>query len=186
MLYIVALCIYIYGITYIHTYIFFNLYHSITPIAQVHPEEPGQFAFLEFDGEILVAVEPSWGNVMQGNGSNICHLESVMVSNRERLYARMCDAVLAGKPTVKYDSTPEKAKKVPFEVVPMAADGMCGWRGLLASQDLCSFLAVPRIRVRFYYMEFQNGVPDIQKNAFQTSILSFSLALYICIYIYIE
>ena len=99
---------------------------------------------MEFDGEDLVGVEPSWGNVMQGNGSNICHLEHLMVSNRERLYSKMCEAVLSGKPTFQYDSAPDKAKKVPFELVPMAADGMCGWRGVLASQDLSSFLAVPR------------------------------------------
>ena len=97
--------------------------------------------FLEYNAEGSVAVQPAWTHC-QHSVANICKLEHVGVSNREKLYRQMCQAVLHSKP--KEQAFDFSSQCVPFEIVRMAGDGRCGWRALLASMDIAAFREVPR------------------------------------------
>jgi hypothetical protein len=97
--------------------------------------------FLEYNAEGSVAVQPAWTHC-QHSVANICKLEHVGVSNREKLYRQMCQAVLHSKP--KEQAFDFSSQRVPFEIVRMAGDGRCGWRALLASMDIAAFREVPR------------------------------------------
>ena len=98
------------------------------PVLQVHRSEPEQIGAYEFDGALSVeAVSPRWTHQTQQNMANICWLFHLLKSNRELLYDGVCKAVVKGL------SMPGKADrdKVPFEVIPIAGDGRCGWRCLV-------------------------------------------------------
>lgn len=74
---------------------------------------------------------------------NICYLNDLLVSNRQRLYEDACAAMLKQlyeAPAPQQD-TPTM---LPFEVVDIAGDGRCGWRAILASLDIAAFKSVPR------------------------------------------
>ena len=120
-----------------------SFYVSITCM-QVDPIQPGEMSVVEFTSESHFAVLPTWSHIQNDGIASICMLENVMASNRERLYRSMCSAILCHAPIWE---KPEQ--KVPFEVVRVPGDGRCGWRALLAAQDVTGFSAVPR---RLWFM----------------------------------
>ena len=116
---------------------------------QVDVFVPDAMTFTEFDGMEFVAVQPSWAHVQRGELANICRLDDLMVSNRERLYQQVCSA-LFNLEVERPQDTLEQKKLVSFDVIQMAADGKCGWRALLAAIDVMSFLAIPRTSLSIF------------------------------------
>ena len=110
----------------------------------MHPHDPGSFAFKEFGGEEFVCVEPVWGHATMKGLANVCMVEHLFQSNREALYRQVCKVVLKEACKI-YDTSPSgNTQKFPFEKVGIPGDGRCGWRAILAAQNLKGFLAIPR------------------------------------------
>lgn len=78
---------------------------------------------------------------------NVCDLKDLLVTNRQRLYAEACGAVMrqiVGSSTPNQDAPQDAPTMLPFEVIGVAGDGRCGWRAILASLDIAAFKSVPR------------------------------------------
>ena len=75
--------------------------------------------------------------------SNVCMLDTMYKSNRERLYVNVCKAVLKSTSTSLLDHS-NAAQRIPFRIVGIPGDGRCAWRAILAAQDLENFEKVTR------------------------------------------
>ena len=78
---------------------------------------------------------------------NLCMLEDLFVSNKERLSRSVCMAVaksLVGKPGGEHPSRTEKLPRVQYKEVAIPGDGRCGWRAIIAANNPAIYQSVPR------------------------------------------
>ena len=130
------MCIY-----YLHAQIYIGKVNNIeccsglhTPLHhEVHPSDPGTMSFHEYVEGGFVEVRPTHIHQKDRNVSNLCWLDGLFLANRERLYRDVCKLVLHSAVSFNAGAV---VPKVPFEIVRMAPDGRCGWRAILAAQDL--------------------------------------------------
>ena len=116
---------------------------SLTGTTQADPVECGQFAAVQHTATECHAVTLAWNHARDASLANVCMLHHLFCSNRQKLYINVCRTLVKGlwsAATESQASTP----KVPFGVIKIAGDGRCGWRAILAAQNLEGFLAVPR------------------------------------------
>lgn len=76
-------------------------------------------------------VSPRWIHGNDGGIANICWLQDLFRSNRERFYDRICQAVVVEQKTAKLHSETSPwthLHKMPFQLVRIAADGLCCFR----------------------------------------------------------
>lgn len=91
--------------------------------------------------EQLAAVQPSFSHA-RGKVATICWVNHLLQTNRARLYAQVVDAVVAHNRNRTYETM--LTAKLAFKVIHIAGDGRCGWRSILASEDVQSFVKIPR------------------------------------------
>lgn len=116
---------------------------------QVDPNIPGQMVILEnrLGSDDLIEVCPTWGYSRAARTGNITWLHNLGKSNQERMYVQVVKTVVDQvKDALNAPNTQAAAEKHKrgYEVVAIPADGRCGWRAFLASQDVVSFRRVPR------------------------------------------
>lgn len=90
-----------------------------------------------------MTVSPVWGHSHEKHLANVCMLNNMYKSNRERLYMDVCKAVLKSTSTNLLDQS-NASQRIPFRVVNIPGDGRCAWRTILAAQDLENFEKVTR------------------------------------------
>lgn len=123
-----------------------NVYVYIDVCDQVSPTIPSGFVVQELCGNVLEEVGPSWCYSGSSSVANICREDDLFKSNRSRLYDSVCAGAMKhilppAKLLEPFEGTPSR---VPFNTVVMPADGLCGWRGILASSDISAHVAIPR------------------------------------------
>lgn len=114
--------------------------------SQVHPDDPGEFSHLEYCEESLVQVATAWTHAKCQSLGNLVWERQLLVINENQLYNHVVRSVVSQvKETISAAANPSdlphgRARVIPFDVVPIPADGLCAWRGILASDYLKSFL----------------------------------------------
>jgi len=157
---------------------------------QVSKDEPGVMAVAEHaasDGSdyVLVEKKPVWSTAKGSVMGNICWREHLLMSNRERLYQQIANAVLKRAVSSTSMSSSEgknsskHSKQVPFRFVRVPADGRCGWRCLLAAADPVAHEVVPRT-----HSNLQCPIRFIIHIYIKNKVY-FSFHIYIYTYIYI-
>lgn len=112
---------------------------------QVDSNDPGEMTFHELNTEgMLHQVGPVYRHAKESNVANLCWLEHLHLSNRDRLYSEVCKVVLSAACPRETEEAGAGASKVPFEIVAVAPDGRCGWRSILAAHDVAGYRRVPR------------------------------------------
>ena len=99
------------------------------------------FAFKEVHGEDFIADSPVWNHGGNGRFANVCHLDSLFLSNREALYKAVCKTVCG---SIHHPNKDQSAKRLMFEPVRVPGDGRCGWRAILAAQNIEAHRSVAR------------------------------------------
>ena len=97
---------------------------------KVDKDEPGQFNVfqkVEEKGEEdkHIEVSPRWTHSTAKMVGNICHVEDLFATNREKFYKEVCKTLLSTS-----SGTAAQIKKVPFQIAKVAGDGKCGFRSL--------------------------------------------------------
>lgn len=114
---------------------------------QVDPLTPGKFEFWETCEKDLQQVKPTYQNLKNNKVANICKLSNLFLTKRQKLYEEVCSAVFrhaSGNSSRDQDQDGKAKSKLPFEVIKIAGDGRCGWRSILAAQDIKAFQSVQR------------------------------------------
>lgn len=91
--------------------------------------------------EVLSAVQPSFSHA-RAKVATICWVKNLLQTNRARLYTQVVDAVVAHNRSRAYETM--LTAKIAFKVIRVPGDGRCGWRSILASEDVQSFAKIPR------------------------------------------
>ena len=97
---------------------------------KVDKDEPGQFNVfqkVEEKGEEdkHIEVSPRWTHSTAKMVGNICHVEDLFTTNREKFYKEVCKTLLSTS-----SGPAAQIKKVPFQIARVAGDGKCGFRSL--------------------------------------------------------
>ena len=99
------------------------------PRVQVDRSEPGSFTLFQKDPlavEQYMEVDPKWARTdAHSRVANICRLEDLYVSNRQRLYGAICKKIVST--SMEFSTV---SRKLPFMVQRIAGDGRCGFRCL--------------------------------------------------------
>ena len=125
---------------------------------QVDPLKPGRMEFWETcgSGEDVQQVKPAYQNLKDNQIANICELGNLFLTKRQKLYQEVCAAVLLHASGKKEDQV-----HTPFEVIQVAGDGRCGWRAILAAQNITAFQLVQRRgrkkQVTFMFLDLCRG-----------------------------
>lgn len=98
-------------------------------LLQVDPDVPGSWTGYQVEQPTPLEysiVAPRAVNSTREKVGNICWVQHLGVTNRERLYQQICSSILKSASTV---SAPrEEVPKIPFELIKIYPDGRCGWR----------------------------------------------------------
>lgn len=111
-------------------------------------ESPGRLSYVELNAELdaPVAVSPVFTH-FRANLASVCWVQHLLQTNRARLYGEVVKGVLARVTQHGQNAQPFNPgrRKDPFELISIPGDGKCGWRALLAAQDVAAYKAIPRI-----------------------------------------
>lgn len=120
---------------------------------KVDKNEPGQFNVfqkVEEKGEEdkHIEVSPRWTHSTAKMVGNICHVEDLFATNREKFYKEVCKTLLSTS-----SGPAAQIKKVPFQIARVAGDGKCGFRSLSLVYQI--------YQIRFIYAIFHGVVSVI-------------------------
>ena len=120
---------------------------GILSLAQVDSNFCGRSTCLSLEkgSPAFMEVKPSHCQIQIGASlGNIAMVKDIGLSNRQKLYQEVCRAVLRNSSSIVSNVCNPQESKIPFKVARIAADGRCGWRSILACQDINSHRNVPR------------------------------------------
>lgn len=123
-------------------------FQVVCGLSKVDVDDPTTFACLTLGEEEkeFVDVAPTWTTSKGRRFGNLVWINDLFLSNRQRIYRDVVSSVICKTTSLLKDGGGKKEAlpTAQFQLIPMPADGRCGWRALIASSDLESFLRVPR------------------------------------------
>lgn len=89
---------------------------------------------------------PSYARAPKDLLGNLCRLEDLFVSNSQRLNSKVRKAVVTSVMEGQKRMEPRAVERsrIQYRTVGVAGDGRCGWRAILACQDIGLFESIPR------------------------------------------